>query len=549
MDAGAGLAAPRAEVSDQRHPTAQTPRSGDPDRRHPTAQTPRGGDPDRWKRISRLFAQSLLASPEERERLLAESGESADVIAEVQSLLAAHDLNEADKGFLEAPPPAEPVPEEPLYAPGSMVGFYRINGVAGRGGMGVVYDAEDTLLRRRVALKSLPPGFAGDTRRRDRLQMEARAAGALQHPGIAIVYTLYEVDGQLFIVSEYLEGDTLRVEMDRGRQPHERVLAAAVEITSALVVAHERGIVHRDLKPENIVRITTGALKILDFGLAQFDEAAHDLASMTRLTQQGLLAGTPGYMPPEQLHTGHTDFRGDHFALGVILYEMCTASHPFGGKSKASMLARILTAEPTPPSPADVPPRLWTVIERCLQKDPANRFATTRELLAALKQVQEVQRCSARCNRLHLSHAPCAPLAPLAPALKWWRIHQLAATLVYSAMVWPAWIIHRSFGAAGLAFFFSILAAVVVAGMLRIHLLWTSFEYPDDLQERRAEVSRMIWWADAAFAALLIIAGIALPADKAGWAALFISVGLGVAISFLVIEPATARAAFRQRTN
>jgi serine/threonine protein kinase len=521
MDAGAGVAAPRAEVSDY------------------------------WKRVSRLFAQLLLASPEERERLLAESGESADVIAEVQSLLAAYDLNEADKGFLEAPPLAQPVPEEPLYAPGSMVGFYRINGVAGRGGMGVVYDAEDTRLRRRVALKSLPPGIAGDDKRRQRLQQEARAAAALQHSGIAVVYALEEIDGHLFIATEYLEGETLRVEIERGRQPSERALGTAAEITSALLAAHEKGIVHRDLKPENIVRTTGGTLKIVDFGLALFQGDAH--GTLTRLTQQGEVAGTPGYMSPEQARRKETDFRADHFALGVILYELCTASHPFGGDSALSILARIIGDEPTPPSAADVPPAVWAVIERCLQKDPANRFPSTSELLHAILAAREVQGMTevqgGQLPRAPLPpRAPPAPLAPLA-RLKWWRIHQLAATLVYSAMVWPAWIIHRSFGAAGLAFFFSILAAVVVAGILRIHLLWTSFEYPEDLQERRAEVSRMIWWADAAFAALLIIAGIALPADQAGWAALFISVGLGVAISFLVIEPATARAAFRRRDD
>ena len=502
-------------------------------------------DRERWKRVSRLFHQALSAPRDQRERLLSASGESADLIADVRSLLDEHDLNEADGSPLDAPPSAEPAPEGPLHAPGSTVGFYRINGVAGRGGMGVVYDAEDTKLRRRVALKSLPPGFADEETQRRRLQNEARAAAALHHPGIATVYALEEIDGHLFIASEYVEGDTLRVEMDRGRQPHERVLAAAAEITSALVIAHERGIVHRDLKPENIVRTTTGALKILDFGLAQFDEAAHDLASMTRLTQQGLLAGTPGYMAPEQFLSGHTDFRADHFALGVILYEMCTASHPFGGKSLASILARILAAEPTPPSPADVPPRLWTVIERCLQKDPANRFETTRELLQAIQRAAE-----APAARI----APNAPDAPrriqshaVAPALTWWRFHQLAAALAYWAMVWPAWAVHRSLGAAGLSFVFSVLAAVVVAGNLRLHLWFSSRVYPEDLPAQHTAVGRWIRWADVAFAALLIIGGIALPPDRAGWAALLISFGLGAAIACFVIEPATARAAFRNR--
>jgi hypothetical protein len=133
--------------------------------------------------------------------------------------------------------------------------------------------------------------------------------------------------------------------------------------------------------------------------------------------------------------------------------------------------------------------------------------------------------------------------------LKWWRIHQIAVAAAYWLMIWPAWKVHRSFGVAGLFFFFATLATVVVAGNLRLHLWFSSRVYPEDLEEQRAAVSRWIWWADAAFAALLIIGGIALPADQAGWAALFIAVGLGAAIAFLIIEPATARAAFRHRDD
>jgi serine/threonine protein kinase len=473
--------------------------------------------------------------------------------------------------------------------------------------MGIVYEAEDTRLNRRVALKSLPHASAADDRQRQRLRQEARAAAALQHPGIATVYAFEEIEGQVFISSEYLEGETLRDEARRGPLPVNVALAAAAEITRALSVAHDRGIVHRDLKPENIIRTTSGVLKILDFGLAQVAAPESNDLSNTRLTQPGLIVGTPAYMAPEQLLGRATDFHVDQFALGVILYELCTGAHPFGEGSLPSTIARILADAPDPPrSPGAVSAGAWQVIARCLQKEPQERFASTRDLLTALESARASASLGSDVSASYggpspaapgppvspaspapaapgppvspvspapaapgppvspvspapgapgppvspVSPAPAAPGPPVSPvspaALRWWRFHQFAAAATYWAMVWPMWHVHRSLGRAGLFFFFATLAAVVVSANLRLHLWFSSRVYPEDLPAHRADVARWIWWADVTFALLLIAGGIALPEDRAGWAAVLLSVGVGSMVAFLFIEPATARAAFRR---
>jgi serine/threonine protein kinase len=530
---------------------------------------------DRWARIGRLFDAAVVLPATGRDALLQSSGEPSDLVDEVRSLLAAHDTagpfldpSTLPRGESDA---TAANPEGPQCYPGSLVGPYRIVRVIGRGGMGVVFEAEDTRLGRRVALKSLPQASAADERQRRRLRQEARAAAALQHPGIATIYALEEIEGQLFISAEYLEGDTLRAEVRRGPLSVDAAGRAGVQITRALAVAHERGIVHRDLKPENIVRTTDGVLKILDFGLAHVADPTSVTVSNTRLTQPGLIVGTPAYMAPEQLLGRPTDFRVDHFALGVMLYELCTGSHPFGEGSLPSTIARILADAPDGPrTPGTVSSSLWPVIERCLQKDPHDRFASTRDLLAALESaIASAASAAPAAPGRTLPHPaapgrtqphPAAPsrtrphpaagapdVPPASPAiLRWWRFHQFAAAATYWAMVWPVWHVHRSLGGAGLFVFFATLAAVVISANLRLHLWFSSRVYPEDLPSHRADVARWIWWADAAFAILLIGGGVALPEDRAGWAAVLISVGVGSTVGFVFIEPATARAAFRR---
>ncbi|HUE89124.1 MAG TPA: serine/threonine-protein kinase [Vicinamibacterales bacterium] len=515
---------------------------------------------DRWTRIGKLFDEVVALQPAERDTILAACDEPDEVTQEVRSLLAAHD---SAGPFLDPLRPPRLASDEPPSTPdqrelpeGALIGPYRIVRVLGRGGMGIVYEAEDTRLHRRVALKSLAEARTADDRQRQRLRQEARAAAALQHPGIATIYALEDIDGQVFISSEYLEGSTLRDEVSRGPLPANLALAAAVEITQALCVAHDRGIVHRDLKPENIVRTTSGTLKILDFGLAQVAEPASSVLSHTRLTQPGVIVGTPAYMAPEQLLGRPTDFRADHFALGVMLYELSTGRHPFGEGSLPSTIARILADAPdSPRSPATVSAGVWQVIERCLQKDSNGRFASTRELLTALEFAMTSLTAAASVHaRAEMTAsaggtsagAPGPSVSPASPAaLRWWRFHQFAAAATYWAMVWPVWHVHRSLGRAGLFFFFATLAAVVVSANLRLHLWFSSRVYPEDSPAHRTDAARWIWWADVTFAVLLIAGGMTLPEDRAGWAAVLISVGVGSMVAFLFIEPATARAAFR----
>jgi hypothetical protein len=493
---------------------------------------------ERWQRIGDLFDRALTAAPHEREALLQNAPEPDDIKSEVRSLLAAHD---SAGDFLETGPKAD----MPALAPGAHLGTYHIVRVIGRGGMGVVYEAEDTRLHRRVALKALPPDVAADERQRQRLRQEARAAAALQHPGIATVYALEEFEEQLFISTEYLAGETLRDELRRGPLSPDAAVAAGIELARALCAAHERGVIHRDLKPENIVRTTDGHLKVLDFGLAQFEGNVDDTVSKPRLTLTGMVAGTPAYMSPEQLLGHPTDFRVDHFALGIVLYELCTGTHPFAAESLPSTIARILAAAPEGPPPSvQIPASLWTVIERCLQKEPAQRFSSTRELLGALS-------TPAMLSGPGAGISPGAVSTPAAHAssLLWWRFHQLTAALAYWAMVWPAWHVHRSLGRFGLFFFFAVLSAVVIAGSLRLHLWFSSRVYPQDLPRQRDETRLWIRAADVTFAAVLLGGGIALPDTQAGWAALLISFAVGASVAFVFVEPATARAAFRHSSD
>jgi tRNA A-37 threonylcarbamoyl transferase component Bud32 len=481
--------------------------------------------PERWQRIGTLFDRALAGAPAAREAIVKSSGEPTDVQDEVLALLASH--REEDM-FLE--PPA-------LLNTGAQVGAYTIARLLGRGGMGVVYLAEDTRLHRPVALKALPPHLFRDDRMRARLRQEARAAAALSHPSIAVVYALEEIDGQPFIVSEYLEGATLRDELAAGPLPPGRALATALAIGRALVAAHQGGIVHRDLKPENIVRTVSGAVKILDFGLAQFVVAAEDLASVTRLTEPGVMAGTPPYMAPEQLMGKPTGPRTDQFAFGVLLYELLTGHHPFTGASLPAIIARVLSS---PPDPDDrIPAGVWPVITRSLQKEAGDRFETTADLVAALEHHTAGPTSTT-------SIGVVAPGALVSIEHGWWQTHQLVVALAYWLMAWPAWHVHKWTGRYGVLAFLATLATIIVAGNLRLHMWFTSRTFPGELAAHRANVAYWIRAADVAFALIMIATGLILADAHTGWGALFIAMGLGAALAFLVIEPTTARAAFKK---
>ena len=482
--------------------------------------------PDRWQRVGALFDRALAAAPPERQSLVRSSAEPADIQDEVIALLRSHDDSH---GFLE--PPA-------LLTDGAEIGPYRIERIIGRGGMGVVYLAQDTRLHRPVALKSLPPHLFRDDRMRARLRQEARAAAALSHPSIATIYALEEIGDQIFIASEYLEGRTLRAELGSGPLGEARALDIARAVAAALQAAHDRGIVHRDLKPENIMVTGNGGVKILDFGLAQFDVAAEDLASVTRLTEPGVVAGTPPYMAPEQLLGQPTSARTDQFAFGVMLYEMLTGRHPFGSGGLPATIANILAAYPDKPA---IDGGLWSIINRTLEKNPDDRFQSTKDLVAALAG----RFSGSTVNTLTSGTSGTSGTLGTPGTLgSWWATHQLVVALGYWFMVWPTWHVHRWTGRYGVLTFLATLAIVTVGGNVRLHLWFTARTYPAVLASQLANIRHLVRAADVAFSLVMIGIGLVIADAHTGWSALFVSFGLGGALAFLVIEPATARAEF-----
>ncbi len=283
--------------------------------------------------------------------------------------------------------------------PGSQLGPYEVLAPLGAGGMGEVYRAKDTRLDRTVALKVLPQHLAADPNLRERFEREARAVSSLNHPHICALFDVGRQDGTDFLVMEYLEGETLADRLTRGPLPTEQVLRYGIEIADALDKAHRQGIVHRDLKPGNVMLTKAGA-KLLDFGLAklqaaQITPAASMLSALATsarpLTEHGTVLGTFQYMAPEQLEAKEADARSDIFALGSLLYEMATGKRAFTGKSQASLIAAILSAEPPPLSSVQpmTPPALERLVKVCLAKDPDDRLQTAHDVMQELKWIVE----------------------------------------------------------------------------------------------------------------------------------------------------------------
>jgi len=278
-----------------------------------------------------------------------------------------------------------------------MLGPYEIQSPLGAGGMGEVYRARDTRLERVVAVKVLPTNLSSDPSLRQRLEREAKAVSKLSHPHICTLHDIGHQNGVDFLVMELVEGETLEHRLTKGPLPAEQTVRFAAQIADALAKAHKMGITHRDLKPANVMLTKAGA-KLMDFGLAKesghaplADVLSEMTAEQAKLTVEGTIVGTFQYMAPEQLEGKEADARADIFALGEVIYEMATGKPAFAGKSRASLIAAILTSEPQPMTAlhAMTPPALERVVKKCLAKDPDERWQSASDLAAELHWIAE----------------------------------------------------------------------------------------------------------------------------------------------------------------
>ncbi len=278
---------------------------------------------------------------------------------------------------------------------GTRLGPFEILAPIGAGGMGEVYRARDSRLGREVAVKVLPVEFSADAERRRRFEQEARSASALNHPNIVTIHEIGSTDSTIYIAMELLEGRTLREVLHGNALPTKKLLDLACQISDGLARAHAAGIVHRDLKPENVMVSREGTAKILDFGLAKLvktsEGEASDLPTRTQGTQAGAVMGTAGYMSPEQASGKPVDFRTDQFSLGSIFYEMATGKRAFHRSTNAETLTAIIREEVEPVAqinPSVPAPFRW-IVERCLQKDPEERYASTRDLARDVRDARD----------------------------------------------------------------------------------------------------------------------------------------------------------------
>ena len=280
---------------------------------------------------------------------------------------------------------------------GSTLSHYRITAELGRGGMGVVYEAMDERLKRRVALKVLPAEMARDPTRLERFRREAEAVARLNHPSIVSIHSIEEADGVHFLTMELIEGDSLDAALTGGPLPLARVLRIGQSIGQALVKAHGEKVVHRDLKPANVMLTQDGHVKVLDFGLAKLaadpeapDVQATQLVTETALTDAGTVLGTVAYMSPEQAEGRPVDHRSDIFSLGCVLYEAATGARPFPGPSSIDTLHQIVHDDPQPivELMPGAPPQLQWILRKALAKEPAERYQSAHELSVDLRNLR-----------------------------------------------------------------------------------------------------------------------------------------------------------------
>jgi Tol biopolymer transport system component len=320
------------------------------------------------------------------------------------------------------------------------LGPYEVQSQLGAGGMGEVYLARDSRLGRDVALKILPESFANEPDRLRRFELEARAIAALNHPNLLAVFDIGRHNGSPFLVSELLEGETLRDILDAGALPQRKAIEYGVQIAHGLAAAHEKGIVHRDLKPENVFLTRDGRIKILDFGLAKLAQTpgkdANDLTLTSEHTSAGVVMGTASYMAPEQVRGEAADARTDIFALGIVLYEMLTGVRAFRRDTTAETMTAVLKDDPPELTNRDhiVSPALERIVRRCLEKNPEQRFQSARDLSFALSALSgsdtsAVARVTESHRRIPVLMLVVAAVGLVAvAAVSWWLAKRPAPT-------------------------------------------------------------------------------------------------------------------------
>jgi Tol biopolymer transport system component len=374
-----------------------------------------------WSDLEALFYEALARPPEERATFLAERcGGRLDLRGQVEAMLGAHE----ESGDARLPATGEYT----QLNVGARLGPYAIVGQLGAGGMGEVYRARDSRLRRDVAIKILPPAFTADADRVARFEREAQILAALNHPNIAAIYGLEDSPAEPgrsvhALVLELVEGETLAIQISRGPVPVSLALAIARQIAQALEAAHEKGIVHRDLKPANVTVTPAGVVKVLDFGLAKAaagEAAETDVVSRSQSraigsTRVGMILGTAAYMSPEQVKGLPVDNRADIWAFGCVLYEMLTGRRPFVAPTVAATLDAIVEREPDWKAlPAGVPQHVRELLRRCLRKDIVERVQTIAEARAAIEQAER------GWNRWRVAAIAATMVAAIALAAGFW---------------------------------------------------------------------------------------------------------------------------------
>jgi serine/threonine protein kinase len=350
----------------------------------------------------------------------------------------------------------------------------------------------------------------------------------LTHPGICTVYALEELEGELYIATEFVEGQTLRDEMHGATRPSlETIVTTARDLASALASAHAKGITHRDLKPENVMRTRDGRIKVLDFGLARVEAGPGGIAATLTAALPGGIAGTPAYMSPEQIEGRTAGPGADVFAFGVLMYEWISGRHPFQAGSPLATLARVLDSTPDPlSSHAQVPKWLSDVIERCLRKPVNERFASASELLQAFDHPAIAQ------------HA----VVP-ARSSTWWRTHQVVAIVLYTIAAAHGWQIKEWLRELiSLWVFVGLGIAGSVGGIIRGHLVFTDIMNRPHLISELARTRRVRLFTDLLIAALLTVDALMLISSLPLTAVLTMALATGITLAAVLMEPATTAA-------